>query len=53
MDDIYKNIEEYNPNKKHKMLIVFYYIIRLKNEFVFPDPEPPIINILYGRSGIC
>ena len=23
MDDIYKNIEEYNPNKKHKILIVF------------------------------
>ena len=23
MDDIYKNIEEYNPNKKHKILIIF------------------------------
>ena len=23
MDDICKNIEEYNPNKKHKILIVF------------------------------
>ena len=23
MDDIYKNIEEYNPNKKQKILIVF------------------------------
>ena len=23
MDDIYKNIQEYNPNKKCKMLIVF------------------------------
>ena len=23
MVDIYKNIEEYNPNKKHKVLIVF------------------------------
>ena len=23
MNDIYKNIEEYNPNKKHKILIVF------------------------------
>ena len=22
MDDIFKNIEEYNPNKKRKMLIV-------------------------------
>ena len=23
MDDIYKNIEEYNPNKKQQILIVF------------------------------
>ena len=23
MDDVYKNIEKYKPNKKHKMLIVF------------------------------
>ena len=23
MDNIYKNIEEYNPSKKHKILIVF------------------------------
>ena len=23
MDDIYKNSEEYNPNKKRKILIVF------------------------------
>ena len=23
MDDVYKNIEEYNPNKKRKKLIVF------------------------------
>ena len=23
MDDIYKNIEEYNPNKKRKILMVF------------------------------
>ena len=23
MDDIYKNIEEYNPNMKFKILIVF------------------------------
>ena len=26
MDDIYKNIEEYNPNKKRKTLIVFDYM---------------------------
>ena len=23
MDDIYKSVEEYNPNKKRKVLIVF------------------------------
>ena len=23
MDDIYKNIEDYNPNEKHKTLIIF------------------------------
>ena len=23
MDDIYKNIEEYDPNKKRKILIIF------------------------------
>ena len=27
IDDIYKNIEEYNPNKKRKILIVFDYVI--------------------------
>ena len=27
MEDIYKNIEEYNPNKKQKILIVFDDII--------------------------
>ena len=27
MDNVYKNIAEYNPNKKRKMLIVFYDMI--------------------------
>ena len=27
MDDIYKNIEEYTPSKKQKVLIVFYDMI--------------------------
>ena len=27
MDDIYKNIAEYNPNKKRKILIIFYDMI--------------------------
>ena len=27
MNDIYKNIEDYNPNKKRKILIVFHDMI--------------------------
>ena len=27
MQDVYKNIEEYNLGKKHKLLIVFDYMI--------------------------
>ena len=27
MDDLYESIEEYNPNKKRKILIVFGHII--------------------------
>ena len=27
MDNIYENIEEYNPNKKRKVLIVFDNVI--------------------------
>ena len=34
MDNIYKNIEEYNPNKKRKILIVFDHMVvdMLSNE---------------------
>ena len=34
MDDIYENIEEYNPNKKREILIVFHDIVAdmLSNE---------------------
>ena len=31
MDDIYKNIEECNPNKKRKVLIIFYMIADMVN----------------------
>ena len=24
MDDIYKNIEEYNPNRKHRILLIVF-----------------------------
>ena len=35
MDDIYKRFEEYNPNKEHKILIVFDDMIvdMLSNKF--------------------
>ena len=29
-----------------------WFSIKFNNAFIFPDPEPPIINILYGWSGI-
>ena len=29
MQDVYRNIEEYNPGKKHKVLLFFYYAITL------------------------
>ena len=31
MNNIYKNIEEYHPNKKHKILIVFDMIADMHN----------------------
>ena len=38
MDDIYKNIEEYNPNKKQKILILFDGMIAdmLRNRKLYP-----------------
>ena len=43
MDDIYENIEEYNPNKKHKILIAFDDMIAdmLSNE----KPNPVVTEI--------
>ena len=38
MDDIHKNIEDYNPEKKCKVLIVFDYII------------PDMIDLYEGRK---
>ena len=49
MDDIYKNIEEYNPNKERKILIVFDYMIAdiLKNE----NLNPAVIGLfIRGRK---
>ena len=30
-----------------------WWFIRLSNAFIFCDPEPPIINVLYEWSGMC
>ena len=43
MDDINKNIEEYNLNKKFKILIVFNYIIA---DTLSNKKPNPIINEL-------
>ena len=47
MDDIYKTIEEYNPDKKRKILIVFDDIIvdRLSNKKL-----NPIVTELFIRG---
>ena len=47
MDDIYKNIEEYNPNKKRNILIVFGNLIAdmLSNKIV-----NPIVTELFIRG---
>ena len=49
MDDIYKNIEEYNPNKKQKILIVFDDMIphMLSNEKL-----NPLVTELFRRRNL-
>ena len=49
MDDIYKNIEEYNPNKKRKMLIVFDDVIA---DMLSNKKRNPIVTELFmsGRK---
>ena len=49
IDDIYKNIEEYNPNKKRKVLIVFDDMIA---DMLINKKLNPIVNELFitGRK---
>ena len=47
MDDIYKNTEEYNPNKKRKILIVFDDMIA---DMLSNKKLDPIVNELFIRS---
>ena len=47
MDDIYKNIEEYNPNKKRKILIVFDDMI---SDMLSNKKPNPIKNLTKNYS---
>ena len=47
MDDIYKNIEDYNPNKKRKILIVFDDMI---TDMLSNKKFNPIVTELFIRG---
>ena len=47
MDDIYKNNEEYNPNKKRKILIIFDDMIAV---MVSNKKRNPIVTELFIRG---
>ena len=47
MDDIYKNIKEYNPNKKRKILIVLDDIIA---DMLSNKKLNPIVTELFIRG---
>ena len=47
MDDIYKNIEEYNPNKKQKILTVFNDMIA---DMLSNQKLNPIVTELFIRG---
>ena len=47
MDDIYKNIKEYNPNKKRKILIVFDDMIA---DMLSNKKRNPIVTELFIRA---
>ena len=49
MYDIYKNIEEYNPNKKRKILIILYDMIA--NFLSNKKPNPVVTeSFIRGRK---
>ena len=47
MDDIYKNIKEYNPNKKRKIIIVFDEMIA---DMLNTEKLNPIVTELFIRG---
>ena len=50
MDGIYKNIEEYNPNKKRKILIVFDEMISDMNNNKKRNPINPTVTELFIKD---
>ena len=48
MDDIYKNIQEYNPSKKQKLLFVFDYMI---GDMLSNRKLNPVVTGLFIRGG--
>ena len=47
MDDIYQNIEEYNPNKKQKIIIIFQDMIA---DMLSNNKTNPIVTELFIRG---
>ena len=47
MNDIYKNIEECNPNKEHKILIAFDYMIA---DMFYNKKLNPVVTDLFIRG---
>ena len=47
MDDIYKNIEEYNPNKRRKLLIVFD---DMTADMLSNKKLNPVVTVLFIRG---
>ena len=47
MDDIYKNIEEYNSNRKHKTLTIFDYML---TDMLSNKKPNPIVTELFIRE---
>ena len=48
MDDIYRSIKKYNPNKKQKILIVFYDMIA---DIIINKKLNPIVTEVFIRRG--
>ena len=43
-----ESLKCFKPSFSHFLINNWYFVLDLSNAFVFPDLEPPIINILYG-----